>query len=54
MNGEIQRLRGEIDRLKLAHDAVINETHALKLQLDERTLVNANNPSVTAVSIIIY
>jgi hypothetical protein len=54
LNGEVQRLRNEIDRLKLAHDAAVDKTHALKLQLDEQFLVNTSNPSVTAVSMMIY
>ncbi len=49
LNGELQRLRTEIDRLQSAHNTVVNDNHALKLQLDERNLVNANSSSTTAV-----
>jgi chromosome segregation ATPase len=48
LNGELQRLRTEIDRLQSAHNTVVNDNHALKLQLDERNLVNANSSSTTA------
>jgi len=54
LNDEIPRLHDEIDRLKLAYNAAVDETQALKIQLEERSLVTANNPSITAVSIIIY
>jgi len=54
LNDEIPRLHGEIDRLKLAYNAAVDETQTLKIQLEERALVTANNPSITAVSIIIY
>ncbi len=47
-------MNGEIDRLKLAYNAAVDETQTLKIQLEERALVTANNPSITAVSIIIY
>jgi chromosome segregation ATPase len=46
LNGELQRLRIEIDRLQLAHEAAINETRELKVQLDERFLATANSPSI--------
>ena len=49
MNGEIQRLRTEIDRLQSAHDTAVNDVRALKIQLDERYLVTANSPSITTV-----
>lgn len=49
MNGEIQRLRTEIDRLQSAHDTAANNVRALKIQLDERHLVTANSPSNTTV-----
>jgi hypothetical protein len=50
----MQRLRAEIDRLQLTTDAAVNETRALKVQLDERLLVNATSPSNATVSRFIY
>jgi len=50
LNIEMQRLRAEIDRLQLANESAINDTRALKLQLDERLLVNTNSPSITTIS----
>ncbi|CAF0739998.1 unnamed protein product [Adineta steineri] len=45
LRGELGRLRIEIDRLQTAHNTAINDTHALKRQLDERILVNDNSSS---------
>jgi hypothetical protein len=45
LNGEIQRLRAEIDRLQLLHETATNETRALKLQLNERSLVTDSSSS---------
>jgi hypothetical protein len=50
----MQRLRAEIDRLQLSNESAINDTRALKLQLDERLLVNTNSPSITTVSRFVY
>ncbi|CAF1268676.1 unnamed protein product, partial [Rotaria sordida] len=47
LNGELQRLRSEIDRLRIAHDAAVDETRALKLQLEEQSLIISNIPSIT-------
>jgi hypothetical protein len=54
LNGEIQHLRTEIDRLQSAHDTAVNEIRALKLQLDEQHLINSNNSSNTAVCRFAY
>ena len=54
LNVEMQRLRAEIDRLQLANESAINDTRTLKLQLDERLLVNTNSPSMTTVSKFVY
>ncbi|CAF4362465.1 unnamed protein product [Rotaria sp. Silwood2] len=45
LNGELQRLRSEINRLQIAHDTAVDETRALKLQLEEQRLI-ANTPSI--------
>ena len=50
LNGELHRLRSEIERVQSAHDASTHEARALKVQLDERFLVAANTPPVVAVS----
>jgi len=54
LNGEIQHLRTEIDRLQSAHDTAVNEIRALKLQLDEQHLINSNSSSNTAVCRFAY
>ena len=49
LNDELQRLRNEIQRLQSAYDTTVNEVSALKLQLDDRSLVAVNTPPVDVV-----
>jgi len=54
LNGELERLRTEIDRLQSAHDTAVSDNRALKLQLDERHLINTNSSLSTAVCRYIF
>lgn len=49
LNGELQRLRNEIQRLQSAYDESVSEISALKIQIDDRFLVAANTPPVDSV-----
>jgi hypothetical protein len=45
---ENNQLKNELQHLQSIHNASVSEVCALKLQLDERFLVAANSPSITA------
>jgi len=49
LNGELKRLRNEIQHLQSVHDASVSEVRALKFQLDDKFLTAANSPPVIAV-----
>lgn len=46
LNEELKRTRSEIERVQTAHDTLLNEVQALKVQLEERFLVTTNTPPV--------
>lgn len=48
LNEELKRTRSEIERIQTAHDTLLNEVQALKVQLEERFLVTTNTPPVVA------
>jgi hypothetical protein len=53
LNNEIQRLRDEINRVKLDHETAIDEIRTLKIQLDERMLLANHSPLNVAVSFLV-